>query len=72
MSLFGAFVELARPGPLTLERAWSATRKAFAPEPPAVVFVKRCNANVRDGAGLINDVLPDEEPAPAVSIDVSR
>jgi len=72
VGLFGAFVELVRPGPLTLERAWSATRKAIAPDPPAVVFVKRANANVRDSAGLINDVLPDEEPAPPVSVDVSR
>lgn len=62
MPLFDAAWDLFKPGPLTLERAWSATRKAFAPNPPAVVALQRVNAQVRDTAGLINDVLPDEEP----------
>lgn len=65
MSLWGAAWELVKPGPLTLERAWGATRKAFEPPDPLTVTLGRLNANVRDGAGLINDVLPDlpdEEP----------
>ena len=63
MSLLSAAWEALRPGPLTLERAWSATRKALEPDPPVVVALQRANAQVRDGAGLLNDLLPDEEPA---------
>lgn len=61
MPLLGAAWELLRPGPLTLGRAWRAARKAVEPEPPEVLAMRRLSDNVRDGAGLINDVLPDVE-----------
>jgi hypothetical protein len=50
---------------MTLERAWSLFKLATAPTPPLVKKITRALDDVKAGAGLLNDLLPNPpQPSP--------
>ena len=57
---------------MTLERAWSLFKLATAPTPPLVKKITRALDDVKAGAGLLNDFLPepdDKDPSPPTDDD---
>ena len=44
---------------MTLERAWSLWKLATSPTPPLIQKAMRARDDLKAGAGLLNDWLPD-------------